>query len=146
MPLKTKQYESGREFHILTACPCGYEFAEMENRWKHYLEDHEPDDFDGLSPLDDESEKSPPSPGIHDGPIPASKPFTQEIIEVLNPEPFPWQKGDWRADPYERTTRSVGAGRSAERADSAGSGGSPAAGSDSSEARTGNTTRAAESD
>lgn len=32
-------------------CPlCGYEFGHQEPRWKHFLDDHTPDDA-GLSPL-----------------------------------------------------------------------------------------------
>ena len=36
----------------LTACPlgdCGHEFEKYEPRWRHYLDDHTPEDC-GLSP------------------------------------------------------------------------------------------------
>jgi hypothetical protein len=48
--LTTDVYARGRRVHTLTVCPCGYSFDLNENRWKHYLEDHNPEDF-GLSPL-----------------------------------------------------------------------------------------------
>jgi len=48
--LSTDVYARGRRVHTLTVCPCGYVFAGNENRWKHFLEDHQPEDF-GLSRL-----------------------------------------------------------------------------------------------
>ncbi len=59
--LTTDTYARGRRVHTLTACPCGYVFDSHENRWKHFLEDHNPEDF-GLSPLGE-------IPDQRDGPL-----------------------------------------------------------------------------
>ncbi len=59
--LSTDVYARGRRVHTLTACPCGYVFDPNENRWKHFLEDHRPEDF-GLSPLGERDESA-------DGPL-----------------------------------------------------------------------------
>jgi len=61
--LTTDIYARGRRVHTLTACPCSYVFAENENRWKHFLEDHAPEDF-GLSPLGERAASPAGSPPV----------------------------------------------------------------------------------
>lgn len=58
--LEVRHYDRSKDFVTLTACPCGYEFAEEERRWKHFLEDHDPGDFEGIGAL---GERLPSSSG-----------------------------------------------------------------------------------
>jgi len=60
--LSTDIYARGRRVHTLTACPCGYVFDANENRWKHFLEEHSPEDF-GLSPLGEHEDSETPVAG-----------------------------------------------------------------------------------
>lgn len=51
--LRVRTYSRSYRTVSLIECPaCGYPFSEKENRWKHLLENHSPEDF-GLSPLGD---------------------------------------------------------------------------------------------
>lgn len=81
MPLSVTEYDSGWTRFRLTACPvCGHVFSRNEHRWKHLLDDHDPEDF-GLSPLGE-------VPDDHDAPLfdPPSKipGITEENAEPLN--------------------------------------------------------------
>lgn len=49
--LEVAIYARSKRVNRLVACPfCGHEFAHNEPRWKHFLDDHDPEDA-GLSPL-----------------------------------------------------------------------------------------------
>lgn len=49
--LEIKEYGRSKRVCKLVACPfCGYEFGYKEPRWKHFLDEHEPEDT-GLSPF-----------------------------------------------------------------------------------------------
>ncbi|NIB99407.1 hypothetical protein [Halobacterium sp. R2-5] len=51
MSLRVRTYERSERFVTLTHCPaCEYPFDTDERRWKHFLQDHDPEDF-GLDPL-----------------------------------------------------------------------------------------------
>ncbi|MEE6211085.1 hypothetical protein U3A55_13125 [Salarchaeum sp. III] len=44
--LETYEYEHGVARNRLIACPlCGYEFEWNEHRWKHFVDDHGPEDI-----------------------------------------------------------------------------------------------------
>lgn len=48
--IETRVYSRGRRTHRITGCPfCGHEFEDWEPRWKHFLDEHDPEDA-GLSP------------------------------------------------------------------------------------------------
>lgn len=52
MTLEYYEYEEcGRVQNRLVECPlCGHEFSHREPRWRHFFEDHGPEDA-GLAPL-----------------------------------------------------------------------------------------------
>lgn len=60
--LRVREYERSERFVTLTECPaCGYPFAADERRWKHLLQEHNPEDF-GLDPLGETDDR-------HDSPL-----------------------------------------------------------------------------
>jgi len=60
--IQTTRYSRGRRVHRLVTCPfCGHKFADWEPRWKHFLDEHGPEDA-GLTP---EGEINPD----HDAPL-----------------------------------------------------------------------------
>lgn len=74
MPLRVRELGNGRRRFMFSMCPiCRHIFDKYEHRWKHFLDEHEPEDL-GLSPLGeipedhDEPLFTPPSeiPGINE--------------------------------------------------------------------------------
>ena len=61
MSLEYKRYAGkGAVCNRLTTCPlCPHEFGAFENRWKHFLDEHDPEDA-GLTPL---GERNPDADG-----------------------------------------------------------------------------------
>ncbi|WP_227260952.1 hypothetical protein [Salarchaeum japonicum] len=50
MSIQTTRYSRGRRVHTLVSCPfCGHDFQPNEPRWKHLLDEHDPEDA-GLTP------------------------------------------------------------------------------------------------
>lgn len=51
--IEVKVYGRSKRVVRLVACPfCGHTFADNEHRWKHFLENHDPEDA-GLTPLNE---------------------------------------------------------------------------------------------
>jgi|GEM_PF-2328400 len=49
--LEIRHYDRSKIWYNLVACPlCEHEFEENEARWKHFLQEHEPEDA-GLAPI-----------------------------------------------------------------------------------------------
>lgn len=79
MALEILEYENGYREPKIVVCPaCGHDFAVNESRWRHFLEDHGPEDF-GLSPIGecDEAAQGPMFARVEDLPVPASSERTE---------------------------------------------------------------------
>lgn len=85
MTLQVEEFDNHWKRIMLSECPvCGHEFGKNQHRWKHYLEDHDPEDF-GLSPLG-------VVPEDHDDPLflpPEELPYPAE-----SEEPTPAESAD----------------------------------------------------
>ena len=58
--LEISSYERSVKVYRLVGCPfCDHEFEDSEPRWKHFLEEHDPEDA-GLNPLGEESDSDSP--------------------------------------------------------------------------------------
>jgi len=71
--LEVRTYGRSQKAIRLLSCPfCGHEFDSHEPRWKHFLDQHNPEDA-GLSPLNERAPKLVPDGGQDPRPEPTDE-------------------------------------------------------------------------